>query len=193
MAEYVASFWDDVFTALCVNEQLDRNVLQRLFDGTVAGPRAELVSRCIRFAVLLSFTASVGLAPELDDPGAFMDFLHDQSQHLVLSSTDPNLSAAVEQTQDYVITMTIFQTDPEIIRYSRSDVEWGVFELERECVRAYWANEAKNLLFDEITSAERLGIQFDSHTLRNITNQSSNQPIGYPVVLSNVTRSLSKY
>jgi hypothetical protein len=197
LVAHVVDVWRYAFETLSVDGHLETNALQALFDGRVPEGAPEgsdwaLLANCIRFGVLLCFSASVGLAPEGDDATGMIEFLNDQGQHAVLPSNDPRLSEAVDKTDDFVISMTIFETFPEIIRYSRTEVHWSVLEMERECVRAFWANEAKNLLFDEVTSSERPGIQFDSRYLRNITNQSCNPPIGYPVVLSNVVRSLSK-
>jgi hypothetical protein len=183
-----------VFGTLCVENLMDNDRLQQLFDGNFDGAdadRKQLVSESIRFAVLLTLSASVGSAPDTDAEGEFVEFLKEHKGRPVLPFESQQLLETVAKTDEYVLSLHTFQTYPELIKFSRSDTRWAVLEMESESVWGFWANEARNLLFDAITSSERPGIQFNSHLLRNITNQSCNQPVGYPVVLSNVNRSLS--
>jgi hypothetical protein len=134
---------------------------------------------------------SVGLAPDIEDEEEFVQFLADESETPVLAFESDELYDAVAKSQGSVISLKTFTTYPEIVRFSRSEIKWTVLEMESECVRGFWANETRNLLFDAVTSNERTAIQFNSHLLRNLTNQSCNPPIGYPVVVSNVIGSMS--
>jgi hypothetical protein len=190
----VSDVWGFVFRTLCVENLMDNDKLQQLFDGNIDDTdrdRKQIVCESIRFAVLLTLSASVGSAPDIDAEEEFVEFLKDQKVRPVLPFESEQLLETVAKIDEYVLSLHTFQTYPELIRFSRSDTRWAVLEMESESVRGFWANEARNLLFDAITSSERPGIQFNSHLLRNLTNQSCNQPVGYPVVVSNVNRSLS--
>jgi hypothetical protein len=195
VAALAGEVWAYLAAALCVDELLDNGRLQELFNGRVADVNAEragLICECVRFAVLLTLSASVGLAPGLEEEAEFAQFLADESETPVIAFDSDELYDAVAKAEGSVISLNTFTTYPEIIRFSRSEIKWAVLEMESECVRGFWANETRNILFDAVTSNERAGIQFNSHLLRNITNQSCNPPIGYPVVVSNVIRSLSE-
>jgi hypothetical protein len=190
----VSDVWSFLFGRLCVENLMDNDKLQQLFDENFDDAdtvRKQLVSESVRFAVLLTLSASVGSAPDPDAEGEFVEFLKEQNGRPVLPFDSEQLLETVAKIDEYVLSLHTFQTYPELIKFSRSDTRWAVLEMESESVRGFWANEARNLLFDAITSNERPGIQFNGHFLRNITNQSCNQPIGYPVVVSNVNRSLS--
>jgi hypothetical protein len=193
----VKDVWAFLMGTLCVDGLLNNDALQGLFSGPIRAEgseeRAEFVCRCVRFGVLLTLSASVGLAPGIEEETEFVQFLKDQSETPVLPFEGDELYETVIKAEGSVISLNTFTTYPEIIRFSRSEIKWTVLEMESECVRGFWANEAKTILFDAATSNERLGIQFDSHLLRNITNQSCNPPIGYPVVVSNVNRSVAEW
>ena len=64
--------------------------------------------------------------------------------------------------------------------------------MESESIRGFWANEIRSILFLAMSSRERNSIQYNIHSLRNITNQSCNQPVGYPAYVSNIIDSYSE-
>jgi hypothetical protein len=186
----IIGLWKAVRASLVVDGHLDTARLQAFFDGECGDETdGEWIAESIRFAVLLAFTESAGLAPTLDDLDEFISYLDEQNQQLVLPSSDVKLSSPDEQTEDVVLSMRIFTSDPDIVRYSKGEICWNVFEMDTECVRAFWANEVIDLLFKALTSGERPGVSFDAFQLRNLTNQACNQPVGYPVAVSNVNRS----
>jgi hypothetical protein len=189
----ILTVWQYIQASMTLESQLDGSVLQAFFDGE-CGDEANgpWIAESIRFAVLLAFTETAGMATALDDFEEFMTYLEEQNHHVVLPSYHPRLSEPSEQTEDFILSMRIFTTDPEIVRYGRGEMSWNVFEMDMECVRAFWANEVSDLLFKALTSGERPGLSFDPFKLRNVTNQACNQPIGYPVVVSNVNRSPPK-
>lgn len=144
----------------------------------------------VRYGVLLSLNSSVDLAPSLDDTDDFFSFMKESEEQPVLPISDDNFLDTISDIETALITLISLSNEVQIVRFSRAVSSWAVFKMETESVRGFWANEARNILFDAIVSNERLSIQFELHFLRNITNQSCNQPVGYPVLVSNVNCSL---
>jgi hypothetical protein len=186
--------WGVLFNLLCVEGNLEHGNLIALFNGAHEGVDREfrgVLAACVRFGVVLTLYVSVGLAPDEADQDEVIGFMRQYRDASVLPIDSEDLFETVEKSDSFVISMQTFTNLPEIIRFSLSSVKWAVFEMESQTVKAFWANEARDLLFNCITSNERPGIQFNLHVLRNLTNQSCNQLIGYPVVVSNVNLSLA--
>jgi hypothetical protein len=192
-SEALKRLWAMLVGLICVDGNLEHQNLMALFEGheNIEEHVRGLLADAVRLGVVLTLQVSVGIGPE-DDEG-IGEFLEEMGRAAVLSVNDDALFEVVERAEDFVLSMQVLNTYPEIVRFSRTPVNWAVFEMERECVKAFWANEARDLLFNCITSNERPGIQFNLHYLRNLTNQACNQPIGYPVVVSNVNLSFSGY
>ena len=79
-----------------------------------------------------------------------------------------------------------------ILRFCQSETKWTIFELESELIRGFWVNEAKSILYLANYSTERSSIQLDISSLRNITNQSCNPPVGYPSFVTTILHSYSE-
>ena len=189
--------WTYIYASLTLDEEgrFEEEKLLSLFDGNFDDDNAErkrFITECTRFGVVLSFNASAGLAPFLDEENEFITYMNEQARIPVFSITDDELIPSVATAQDCVISMKLFTTHVEIIRFASTATKWAVFQLETQAVKGFWTNEARDILYNSITSSERAGIQFDLHYLRNITNQSCNPPMGYPIVVSNVNQSMSK-
>jgi hypothetical protein len=191
-SDAIRRLWAMLFGLICVDGHMEHDNLMGIFEGRerVEERFRGLLADAVRLGVVLTLQASVGIAPE-GDQGAG-EFVEEMRSAPVLPIGDEALFEVVERTEEFVLSMQLVNTYPEIVRFSRSEVQWAVFKMEGQCVKAFWANEARDLLFNSITSNERPGIQFNLPFLRNITNQACNQPIGYPVVVSNVNISLSR-
>lgn len=172
--------------------------LLTFFNGSFDGNEIEgcdekmrkLIINSVRYGVLLSLNSSVDLAPSIDDFDDFFSFMKESEEQPILPVSDDNFLETIANIETALITLVSISNDVYIARFSRSTTSWAVFKMETESVRGFWANEARNILFDAIVSNERPSIQFDLHFLRNITNQSCNQPVGYPVLVSNINASL---
>ena len=198
LVRQIDDIWTYVYSSLTLGEAdsfVEQNLLS-LFNGDFPDDnedRKNLIAECTRYGVVLSFNASAGLAPTPDeDENDFITFMNEQACVPALPITSEVLSRCVAESDGCVITMNVFTSHVELIRFSRSRSNWAVFQLETQTVKGFWANEARDILYFTITSNERPGIQFNLHFLRNITNQSCNPPMGYPTVVSNVNRALSK-
>ena len=62
-------------------------------------------------------------------------------------------------------------------------------QVNRECVRGFWAGQLQELIFLRNRNPERGSIQNAKQALRNIINSSCDQPIGYPIYVSPLTTS----
>ena len=188
-----------ILTKIKGESGINGNGLLTLFNGTFDNKEIKecdektrnFIISSVRFGVLLSLNSSVDLAPSVeDDVDDFFAFMNESEEQPVLSVSDDNFLNTIANVESALITLVSISNDVCIVRFSKSVTPWAVFKLETESVRGFWANEARNILFDAIISNERPSIQFDLHFLRNITNQSCNQPVGYPVLVSNVNVSL---
>ncbi|OHT17694.1 hypothetical protein TRFO_01003 [Tritrichomonas foetus] len=179
-----------IFENLKSENGLDDSKLLSFFNGNAENVEDEnikaLIIKGVRYGVLLCLNASVDLAPSIEDLQDFFDFMHESEEQLVLPVSDENFLEQVGKTESALISLVNVENAASIVRFGKSSMSWAVFKLETESVRGFWANESRNILFDAIISNERPSIQFNIHFLRNITNQSCNQPIGYPVVVSNI-------
>jgi hypothetical protein len=191
-SEAIRRLWAMLIGLICVEGNMEHGNLMRLFDGheQVDARFRGLLADAVRLGVVLTLQASVGLGPDGDEGTG--EFVEEMARAPVLRINDETLFEVVERAKEFVLSMQLVNTYPEIVRFSLSRVQWAVFKMEEQCIKAFWANEARDLLFNCIVSNERPGIQFNLHALRNITNQACNQPIGYPVVVSNVNLSLSR-
>jgi hypothetical protein len=65
--------------------------------------------------------------------------------------------------------------------------------LNRECVRGFWAGQQQELVYLGSTDSERGSIQQLTTVLRNIINQACDPPVGYPVFVSEVATSYTRF
>merc|ERR1712232_777151 len=71
------------------------------------------------------------------------------------------------------------------------DRSYKIFKLNSETVRGLWAAQQQELLFFRNSANERGSIQNAKTVLRNMISQSCDQPVGYPIFVSELTQSFS--
>ena len=71
-----------------------------------------------------------------------------------------------------------------VIRLTRCVRKLQVFRVNRESVRGFWAGQQQEVLFFRNPHNERGSIQNAKTVLRNMINQSCDQPVGYPNFVS---------
>lgn len=78
-----------------------------------------------------------------------------------------------------------------VVRLIKANPENKVFRLNRESIRGLWASQQQELLYFRNIDAERGSIQNAKCVLRNIANQSCDQPVGYPIYISEIDHSFT--
>lgn len=79
-----------------------------------------------------------------------------------------------------------------VIRLTFRERQFKVFKVNSESVRGFWAGQQQEVLFFRNPANERGSIQNAKTVLRNMINQSGDQPVGYPVFVSELTTSYSQ-
>lgn len=166
--------------------------LYQLFEGKCeieenVKPEEAVVLSAFRYSIAVLLMVSVQLAPTSNDPGELFEFLEEvRSSYCCLPLKTSEIEEVLKDGSVAAISMVSSQDSVSIVRLGRTTTKWAIFQMDSECIRGYWANEAKSILFLAVSSRERNSIQFSIQTLRNITNQSCNQPVGYPAYVTNV-------
>jgi hypothetical protein len=165
-----------------------------LFDGRAdlgeLAREEDAVLSSFRFSVAALMCASVGFAPDGDDEEELFGFLKETyDTYRAMPIRSPHVTRDAGSGSRGVVSMVAEQDAVSIVRFAKSKIEWTFFSLESECIRGYWSNEARSILFLAMSSRERNSIQMNVHSLRNITNQSCNPPIGYPALVTDVLES----
>jgi hypothetical protein len=78
-----------------------------------------------------------------------------------------------------------------LLSFRNAMAEWGVFNVEKEYVRAHWAAEAQSQVFYSEASSERHTIQGNRQFLHNMIAQSCDRPVGYPALVTPIMTSYS--
>lgn len=152
----------------------------------------DVILYAFRYSIAILFLVSVGLEPENSTNQSIVQFMEEtEESYKALPLRSPELEQALQQYDRPVITLVLNEEVIEVVRFAKSDTNWAVFSLEPECIRGFWANEARSILFFALSSRERHSIQASVPTLRNITNQSCNSPVGYPAYVTNIIYSYS--
>lgn len=172
--------------------------LFELFEGRVeinemAKPEEENLNKAFRFSVSVILMVSVGLAPSSDDfEENFQFFEETYSSYKCLPLRSNEIEIALRDEDVPVISMISNQDSYYIVRFASSEINWTFFQMDSESIRGFWSNEIRSILFLAMPSRERSSIQYNIHSLRNITNQSCNQPVGYPAYVSSIIDSYSE-
>jgi len=116
---------------------------------------------------------------------------------VVSGETDPQWNAGVMGGADTLLSFrhNIEQTSNNdaffIVRLVQAKTVHKVFRLNRESIRGLWASQQQELLYFRNIDAERGSIQNAKCVLRNIANQSCDQPVGYPIYISEIDHSFT--
>eukprot|EP00045_Choanoeca_perplexa_P014502 m.170707 g.170707 ORF g.170707 m.170707 type:complete len:2266 (+) comp16697_c0_seq1:200-6997(+) len=79
-----------------------------------------------------------------------------------------------------------------IVSLTKRRRSYKVFKINRECVRGLWAAQQQEVLFLRNPINERGSIQNCKCVLRNMVSQSNDQPVGYPIYVSDVVSSFTQ-
>eukprot|EP00039_Didymoeca_costata_P013830 m.216556 g.216556 ORF g.216556 m.216556 type:complete len:2486 (-) comp15879_c0_seq6:2229-9686(-) len=137
-----------------------------------------------------------------DDQEELYDSIRDCNQpgmfeQVVCSETDPLWMKAIFAEKPSLLSLRWNIEDssnnreffiPVITRQERS---YKIFKLNKESVRGLWAAQQQELLFFKNAAKERGSIQNAKTVLRNMISQSCDQPVGYPIYVSEYTYSFS--
>ena len=177
-----------------VNKQgkFNQEKMYELFEGRCeidenVKPEESILHSAFRYSIAVLLMVSVQLAPTSNEPGELFEFLQevdDTYRCLPLKSSE--IENVLKDGSFVTLSMIATQDAVSIVRLSQTTTKWSIFQMDSECIRGFWANEAKSILFFAMSSRERNSIQGSIQSLRNITNQSCNQPIGYPAYVTNV-------
>ena len=107
-----------------------------------------------------------------------------EEDYICGSVSDKKFSLAFEEGTKTLISIARRRGNPVFIKFTPQLTKWDVFSIKRECVLAFWANEARSQLFFGEDSPERDNVQTNAITLSNMILQSCNLPIGYPGFIS---------
>lgn len=116
---------------------------------------------------------------------------------VVSGETDPKWDKGLMEGTESLLSFrhNIEQTSNNdgyfIVRLVKAKPENKVFRLNRESIRGLWASQQQELLFFRNADAERGSIQNAKCVLRNIANQSCDQPVGYPIYISEIDHSFT--
>jgi hypothetical protein len=152
-----------------------------------------VILKAFRFSIAVLMLVSVGMAPtgnDEDELFRFMEETDETYQALPLRSNE--VALALKSGLTSVLSMVCEQEVVSLVRLSKTTTNWSVFAMDSECIRGFWTNEARSILFLAMSSRERNSIQFSIQSLRNITNQSCNQPIGYPAYVTDIIDSYTE-
>lgn len=177
------------------NGSLNQERMLDFFDGKIQIPESlqreeQHILYCFRFSIITLLMVSVGLAPSTGNSEEIFDFMEElTASYVALPMKSEEIETIMRDGALPIISLVGDADNVNIVRLSRNPISWAVFEMEAECIRGYWSNEAKCILFFAMSSRERNSIQMDVPTLRNITNQSCSPPIGYPAYVTSILHS----
>jgi len=86
---------------------------------------------------------------------------------------------------------TEYSDQYKVVMLNKNYLSFRLIKLNKECVRSFWAGQQHELIFLRNKNQERGSIQNAKQVLRNIINSSCDQPIGYPIYVSQLTTSYS--
>uniref|UniRef100_A0A8D0GDJ9 Pecanex-like protein n=1 Tax=Sphenodon punctatus TaxID=8508 RepID=A0A8D0GDJ9_SPHPU len=106
---------------------------------------------------------------------------------------DPTWRRAVLSNREELLTLRHVVdegTDEyKVIMLHKGYLTFKVIKVNKECVRGLWAGQQQELIFLRNRNPERGSIQNNKQVLRNLINSSCDQPLGYPMYVSPLTKS----
>ena len=141
---------------------------------------------------------------EYEDHEALFDAITDYDDDdsvdpcVVRAETDPKWTEAILASKPSLVSLRWNNEDSSnnkmffISVITKRVRDLKIFKLNSECVRGLWASQQQELLFFKNTYTERGSIQKAPKVLRNMISQSCDEPIGYPIFVSELTHSFSE-
>ena len=178
------------------------------FNGLVE-PRSlkdEWIDSCPELKKILVHVARMSLQLQKDYT-SYSEFAEPLSDlfDLIEDYADPNTGVVVLPETDPAWRQAILSDRPSLLsfRFNLDDSSnnkeffvvvltsgtrmFRVHKVNKELVRGFWAAQQQEVLFLRNTFNERGSIQSATFILRNMINQSCDQPVGYPVFVSDLT------
>ncbi|EAY04440.1 hypothetical protein TVAG_396260 [Trichomonas vaginalis G3] len=178
------NFMESIFT----NDAIDRDKLFRVFHGHPE----PIIQNAARNIVLYLSLCSMSLGPETDTTESCRAFISDTSlRYFVAPAQSTEFSEAFMQERKDLVAFEDKADGRFVLFFRLTEVVWDVLSVQKEFVRSYWASEAVEQIFFGEDNSERLSIQEDDHTMRNLIVQACDLPIGYPALVSPVMPSFS--
>eukprot|EP00048_Salpingoeca_helianthica_P009309 m.133629 g.133629 ORF g.133629 m.133629 type:complete len:2661 (+) comp14833_c1_seq5:150-8132(+) len=124
---------------------------------------------------------------------ALQGYTHPTTGIVVCPESEPAWSDAVMRNHSSLISLRFNRDDTSdnkeffIIVLTRMTRTFRISKVNRESVRGFWAAQQQEVLWLRNTYTERGSIQNAAPVLRNLINQSCDQPIGYPTFVSPLT------
>jgi len=143
------------------------------------------IVKSIQLGFVVIQMASAQLAPCFASINEIKSFFEEvSSDNVITSMNDRAFHDAFNAEEKTIISISTIRDTPVLVRFSLQVTDWTVFTIEREFVRASWANETRSQMWLGELSPERVNIQENQITLNNMILQSCNEPIGYPGFIS---------
>jgi hypothetical protein len=112
-----------------------------------------------------------------------------------LPETDPRwIQLVLDRVEELETLRKVTDANGLSVRHMRflyTKQKFQVTELNSDSVIGMWGAQIVETVYLETDNRERMSVQADKFTLRNMISQSANSPIGYPEVVCPLTYSFS--
>ena len=178
--------WEQYIDCIFTDDALDLEKLFNVFHGSV-DPVFQATAQTL---VLFLSLASMQNSPEDETKESLITFLADvDEKFLVAPVQSSEFNSAFEKEEKDLVSYEDTADGRSILFFIQTEVIWDVLSVQKEVVRSYWASEAFLQIFIGEDNTERLSIQEDDHTMRNLIVQACDTPIGYPAFVSPIIMS----
>ena len=177
-------FTENIFT----DDSLDLEKLFTVFHGAVDPLFQEAAQSMVLYLSLISMQ----LGPENDTMESIVAFIADMDlKYFVAPVQSSEFNNHFEMELKDLVAYEDTADGRSLLFFRQTEVIWDVLVVQKEVIRSYWASEAFLQLFVGEDNSERLSIQEDDHTMRNLIVQACDIPIGYPALVSPIGISFS--
>lgn len=159
----------------------------------------ELITKASRISLKLH-TDNIAFPNEYDDSATLHDAICDAVNDLIICpETDEIWQQAILENRPTLMSLrrTVDENSSDsilhhIVMLTLRYAKFRVIKVNSESVRSMWAAQQQEQIFFGNTNTERGSIQQMKSTIRNLITQSCDLPIGYPIYISPITRSVSQ-
>ena len=181
---------DTYFSSLFDEDScLDVDQFRTLFHGSTIKIYQDSAMKLLLWFSLLA----MNLGPDNDTKEEIMKFINDTEEiYFVSPIQNSDFNDEFEKGEkDLVSFEKTSDGVNNILFFRKMVVHWNVMSIQKEFVRSFWATDALQQIYFGDDNSERLSIQEDDHTLRNLIVQACDLPIGYPAFVSPILKSFS--
>ena len=167
---------------------LDLDKFINIFHGT----SEKIFESSSRNLLLWLSLLSMRLGPENDTKEEITDFIErSENTFIVVPAQSTEFNEEYIKEEKNIVSFEEIHDQKEILFFNRAIVNWNVVYVQKEFVRSFWSSEAFEQIFCGEDDPERLSIQEDNQTMRNLIIQTCNIPIGCPSYVSPILASYS--